>query len=57
METRIGSPVGTRPDDLDKDVYTNTMQLRKIYYDACDKLHIPPRKLTPVTLMQRSVPE
>lgn len=47
----------TRPDSIDKDVYTSTIQIRKLYEDACLRLHIRPRELTPVTLMQRSVPE
>jgi hypothetical protein len=44
-----------RPDNIDKMVYTETMQLRKLYEDACERLGLKPRKLTPVTIMQRSV--
>lgn len=46
-----------RPDSLDKMVYSATHKIRNIYYDACERLGIKPTTLTPITLMQRSVPE
>jgi len=47
----------TRPDQIDKMVYSNTMQVRNTYYEACMRLGLSCTNLTPVTLMQRSVPE
>ena len=44
-----------RPDQIDKMVYTETCQLRKLYKEACERLGQKPRRLTPVTIMQRSV--
>lgn len=47
----------SRPDQLDKMVYSETFRVRNMYYQACHNLGLTPRELTPVTLMQRSVPE
>jgi hypothetical protein len=47
--------MGERPDNIDKMVYTETMQIRKLYEEACVRLGLKPLKLTPVTIMQRSV--
>jgi len=46
-----------RPDKIDKMVYSETFKIRSMYYEACSRLGLTPRDLTPVTLMQRSVPE
>ena len=47
--------INERPDAIDKDVLTNTLQVRKMYADARQRLHLPPKELSPVVLMQRSV--
>ena len=44
-----------RPDAIDKDVMTNTIQIRQMYQQARARLHLPPKELSPVVLMQRSV--
>ena len=47
---------GQRPDAVDKAVYSATHKVRNQYRHACFNLGLSPRELTPVTLMQRSVP-
>lgn len=49
--------IESRPDAIDKAVYTETCQLRQMYDASRKRLRLPPKELTPVTLMQRSVPE
>lgn len=44
-----------RPDAIDTMVMFETMSIRRRYVEACQRLHIPPRQLSPVVLMQRSV--
>jgi hypothetical protein len=44
-----------RPDKIDKMVYTETMQIRKLYEETCIRLGLKPRVLTPIVIMQRSV--
>ena len=44
-----------RPDQIDKMVYSATHMIRKMYVEACRNLGQEPRKLTPVTIMQRSI--
>ena len=48
---------GQRPDSIDKAVYSETHRVRNMYKEACERLGLTPTTLTPVTLMQRSVPE
>lgn len=43
-------------DRLDGDVYTNTVQIRRMYVAACKRLGIKPRTLTNVTIGMRSTP-
>ena len=45
----------TRPDHVDRMVFTETVQLRQMYDASRHRLHLPPKNLTPVVLMQRSV--
>jgi len=45
----------TRPDNIDKLVFMATLTVRQQYKDACKRLNLQPRELSPVTLMQRSV--
>ena len=45
-----------RPDAIDKMVYTETTKIRKLYEEACKRRGVKPRTLSPVVLMQRSVP-
>ena len=44
-------------DNLDKQVYTETYQIRDLYYEACARLGLKPRELTPVVIGMRSVRE
>jgi hypothetical protein len=44
-----------RPDQIDKMVFTETQQIRRLHAEACKRLGLAQRKMTPVTLMQRSV--
>jgi hypothetical protein len=42
-------------DEVDKLVYTNTVQIRKEYDEARKRLGLPPRDLTDVTIGMRSI--
>ena len=45
-----------RPDAIDKMVYTETTKIRKLYEEACKRRGVKPRELSPIVIMQRSVP-
>jgi hypothetical protein len=45
------------PDALDKMVFTETLHIRSLYKDACERLGLEPRRLEPVIITWRSVSE
>lgn len=45
------------PDKIDKEVYTETFQVREMYYKACKNLGLKPSKLSPIVIGMRSVRE
>lgn len=48
-----------RPDAIDKMVYSETLRIRFLYHQARARLGLrsAENKLTPVTIMQRGVPD
>ena len=44
-----------RPDKIDKMVFSETHAIRKEYQEARERLHLPPKELSPIVIMQRSV--
>jgi hypothetical protein len=50
----IGTMPGS-PDQLDKDVYSATHYVRRLYEESCSRLGIPMRNLSPIQIGMRSV--